>query len=296
MQAGRFLKYLQFEKRFSPLTVKSYENDLAQFFMYLEAQYGKTELGDITHFFIRSWIVSLMDAKITNKSISRKVSTLRSFFRFLMKEQVVTQNPMLKIIAPKIPKRLPDFVSKENMENLFVNDVFEEGYKEMRDKLVIELFYATGMRRAELVGLKNSSVDFGNDTIKVLGKRNKERIVPMTPSLVTLLKQYQLERSNFLKDNGKKSEFLILDNHCNQIYDKLVYRIVKKRLSAVTTSKKKSPHVLRHTFATHMLNNGADINAIKEILGHSSLAATQVYTHNTIDKLKKIYKQAHPKA
>lgn len=296
MQAGRFLKYLQFEKRFSPLTVKSYENDLAQFFMYLEAQYGKTELEDITHFFIRSWIVSLMDAKITNKSISRKISTLRSFFRFLMKEQVVTQNPMLKIIAPKIPKRLPEFVSKENMENLFMNDVFEKGYEGIRDKLVIELFYATGMRRAELVGLKNSSIDFGNDTIKVLGKRNKERIVPMAPSLVTLLKQYQLDRSNFLKDNDKKSEFLILDNHCNQIYDKLVYRIVKKRLSAVTTSKKKSPHVLRHTFATHMLNNGADINVIKEILGHSSLAATQVYTHNTIDKLKKIYKQAHPKA
>jgi integrase/recombinase XerC len=296
MPVNRFLKYLQFEKRFSSHTVKAYETDLNQFFSYLDNQYKVTEVKQVTHFFIRSWIVSLMDAKTTAKSVNRKISALKSFFKFLLKENEVQQNPMLKIVSPKIPKRLPQFISIESMDLLFKHVDFGEGYEGLRDRLILELFYGTGIRRAELIGLKNNSLDFGNDTLKVLGKRNKERIVPLTAPLVNSLKKYIIEKNNFLKTCKKENDFLILDSDCNQIDPKLVFLIVKKHLSAVTTSEKKSPHVLRHTFATHMLNNGADINAIKELLGHSSLAATQVYTHNTISKLKKIYKQAHPKA
>lgn len=296
MPVNRFLKYLQYEKRFSSHTVTAYQTDLKQFFDYLENQYKVTEVKEITHFFIRSWIVTLMEKKTTAKSVNRKISALKSFFRFLLKEKEVELNPMLKIVSPKIPKRLPEFISIEGMELLLNHGDFKEGYEGIRDRLILELFYGTGIRRAELIGLKNTSIDFGNDSLKVLGKRNKERIVPLTNSLVSMLKKYFVEKNNWLQTCNKKNDFLILDIHCNQIDPKSVYNIVKRNLSSVTTSEKRSPHVLRHSFATHMLNNGADINAIKELLGHSSLAATQVYTHNTISKLKKIYKQAHPKA
>lgn len=296
MPVKRFLSYLKYEKRFSSHTLTAYQTDLRQFFDFMKEQYQVTNLEEITHFFIRSWIVSLMDKKTKTKSVSRKISTLRSFFRFLLREKIIGQNPMLKIIAPKIPKRLPNFVSKENMELLFKHVEFGEGYQGIRDRVILELLYGTGIRRTELVGLNDKSVDFGNDTIKVLGKRNKERIVPLTPSLIALLKKYLVEKNSFLETCNQENDSLILDSRCRRIYPQLVYRTVKKFLGTVTTSNKKSPHILRHTFATHMLNNGADINAIKELLGHSSLAATQVYTHNTIEKLKKIYKQAHPKA
>ncbi len=296
MPASRFLRYLQYEKRFSEHTITAYSADLHQFFDYLNAVYKVTDVNEISHFFVRSWIVSLMEAKTTSKTVNRKISTLKSFFRFLVKEKTIKTNPMTKITAPKIPKRLPEFIQKEKMELLFDHVEFGEGYKGMRSRLIIELLYATGIRRAELIGLKDHSVDFGNDTIKVLGKRNKERMVPLTPKLSAFLKIYLVERNKYLKDCNKKSDYLVLDNQCNKCYAGLVYRTVKNYLGTVTTSEKKSPHVLRHTFATHMLNNGADINAIKELLGHSSLAATQVYTHNTVEKLKKIYKQAHPKA
>ncbi|MEO5570874.1 MAG: tyrosine-type recombinase/integrase [Bacteroidia bacterium] len=296
MPVKSFLKYLEYEKRFSSHTIIAYENDLSQFYDFLKKQYQLDDIKQVTHFFIRSWIVSLMDAKKTAKSVNRKISALKSFFRFLLKEKITEQNPMLKIVSPKIPKRLPEFVSVENMELLLKHVDLGEGFEGIRDRLILELLYGTGMRRGELIGLKNSSLDFGNDTLKVLGKRNKERIIPITPSLVKLLKKYIIEKNNYLAECNRENDFLILDNRCNQMGPKFVYEIVKKHLSSVTTSQKKSPHVLRHTFATHMLNNGADINAIKELLGHSSLAATQVYTHNTISKLKKIYKQAHPKA
>jgi integrase/recombinase XerC len=296
MPVKSFLKYLEYEKRFSSHTITAYETDLGQFFDYLDKQYQVGDVKQVSHFFIRSWIVSLMDAKTTAKSVNRKISALKSFFRFLLKEKIVQQNPMLKIVSPKIPKRLPEFVSVESMDLLLKHVDLGEGYEGIRDRVILELFYGTGIRRAELIGLKNTSLDFGNNTLKVLGKRNKERIIPLTPSLVTLLKKYVIEKNNYLNKCNKENDFLFLDKYCNQMDPKLVYNTVKKYLSAVTTSEKKSPHILRHTFATHMLNNGADINAIKELLGHSSLAATQVYTHNTISKLKKIYKQAHPKA
>ncbi|MFI5219976.1 MAG: tyrosine recombinase XerC [Bacteroidia bacterium] len=296
MPVKSFLSYLKFEKRFSQHTLTAYETDLKQFFNYLQSQYQTTDVKEVTHFFVRSWMVSLVDKKTTAKSINRKISTLKSFFKFLVKEKMVEQNPMVKIVVPKIPKRLPDFVSTEKMELLFKHVEFDEGYKGARDRMMLELLYGTGMRRAELAGLQDNSIDFGNNTVKVLGKRNKERVVPLTPSLVKMLKNYLGEKNSYLKTCNQPNNFLFLDSHCKQIYPKLIYLTVKKYLGAVTTSKKKSPHVLRHSFATHMLNNGADINAIKELLGHASLAATQVYTHNTIEKLKKVYKQAHPKA
>ena len=296
MPVKRFLTYLKFEKRFSSHTIIAYETDLKQFFNYLQQQYQTADVKTITHFYVRSWIVQLVNNKTTAKTVNRKISVLKSFFRFLMREKTIKQNPMLKIVAPKIPKRLPEFISKENIELLFKHVEFTGGFEGIRDRLILELLYGTGIRRAELVGLKDNSVDFGNNTIKVLGKRNKERIIPLISSLVKLLKNYVIEKNNFLNLSGMQNDFLFLNKNCKPIYAKLVYLIVKKYLGFVTTSKKKSPHILRHTFATNMLNNGADINAIKELLGHSSLAATQVYTHNTVEKIKKIYKQAHPKA
>ena len=292
----KFLRFLQFEKRYSGHTIVSYKTDLEQFFGYLKKTYSTENPKDITHFFVRSWIVNLIEAKVTARSVNRKISTLKSFFRFLLKEKIVKHNPMLKIISPKIPKRLPEFIQQDKLELLFNHTEFGNDYQGIRNRLILELLYGTGMRRAELAGLKDNAIDFSTASIKVTGKRNKERIIPLADSLTGLLKNYLVEKNNFLSACGMQNDFLLLDIHCNAIKAGTIYLVVKKYLSAVTTGKKKSPHLLRHSFATHMLNNGADINAIKELLGHASLAATQVYTHNTIEKLKKIYKQAHPKA
>lgn len=296
MPVKRFLSYLQYEKRYSPNTLSAYENDLSQFFEYLQVTYQTTEPKEITHFFIRSWVVSLIDSKISPRSVNRKITALKSFFRFLMREKQVELNPMVKIQSPKTGKKLPAFVDEKKMSDLFSVIQFEEGYQGLRDRTILELFYGTGMRLSELVNLEIRNVNFSNQTIKVLGKRNKERILPISNSLTAALKEFMEVRKSFIAEKGNDTTMLFTDNKCNKIYTKLVYRIVKKYLGEVTTGDKKHPHVLRHTFATHMLNNGAEINAVKELLGHSSLAATQVYTHNTIEKLKNIYKQAHPKA
>ncbi len=295
-RTDRFFRYLQFEKRVSPNTLVSYQTDLSQFFYYLEHQYQIKTLPEITHFLIRSWIVKLMDEGIVAKSVNRKISALKTFFRFLMTEKAIVSNPMTKIISPKIPKRLPEFVPKENMENLFAQIDFGEGIQGMRDRLVLEILYGTGIRRAELAGLKDHSFSASKVQLRVLGKRNKERILPVTPVVARLIQSYIDEKNKLLKFVTNPGDFLILDNHFKPIKPAQIYSIVKKYLSAATSLRKKSPHVLRHTFATHLLNNGADINAVKELLGHASLAATQVYTHNTIDKLRKVYRQAHPKA
>ena len=296
MPVKRFLSYLQFEKRYSPNTLSAYENDLSQFFEYLQVTYQTTEVKEVTHFFIRSWVVSMIDAKISPRSVNRKITALKSFFRFLMREKLVELNPMIKIQSPKTGKKLPAFVDEKKMSDLFSIIQFEEGFTGKRDRTIMEIFYGTGMRLSELVNLEVKNVNFGNQTVKVLGKRNKERILPISNSLTISLKEFMDARKSFLTEKGCDTNMLFTDNKCNKIYTKLVYRIVKKYLGEVTTGDKKHPHVLRHTFATHMLNNGAEINAVKELLGHSSLAATQVYTHNTIEKLKNIYKQAHPKA
>ena len=296
MPVKRFLSHLQYEKRYSPNTLIAYEIDLTQFFEYTVKEYQTADPKDLTHFYIRSWIVSLIDAKITPRTVNRKITALKSFFRFLLREKALDQNPMVKVQSPKTGKKLPAFIDEKKMENLFSEIQFEEGFPGLRDKTILELFYGTGMRLTELVNLKISDISFGNQTIKVLGKRNKERILPISVSLSSALRQYIIARETFVAGKTDKDLTLFVDNRCNKIYTKFVYRLVKKYLGMVTTGDKKHPHVLRHTFATHLLNNGAEISAVKELLGHSSLAATQVYTHNTIEKLKNIYKQAHPKA
>ncbi len=292
MVTERFLAYIEFEKRYSPNTVIAYRNDLAQFFEYLRLTYSITDICQVNHPMIRSWIVQLMAQKVMPRSINRKLTTLKSFYKFLIRDGVLTENPMRKITSPKTSKRLPVFVERERMDNLLDQTEFGPGYTGLRNKLIVEMFYATGMRLSELVNLTEIDVDFHNDTIKVLGKRNKERLIPFSYKFSGLLKEYLAEKERSFGTNAA----LFLTARGKKIYPKLVYLIVTKHLAGVTTLDKKSPHVLRHTFATHMLNNGAELNAVKELLGHANLSATQVYTHNTIDKLKTIYKQAHPKA
>lgn len=286
----QFLKYLEFEKRYSNNTVLAYSNDLTQFITYLEITYQLNKIGDVDHTVIRSWIVSLMDAEVTARSVNRKITTLKTLYRFLMRQGIVTSSPMNKVLSPKTAKRLPVFVEKEKMQNLLTNIDFGNDFEGRRNKLIIELFYASGIRLSELINIHQSDVDMASSQIKVLGKRNKERIVPFNSTVKSLVNEYYA-----LKPGGEGSEFLFVDAKGKKIYQKLVYRIVNAYLSEVTTLNKKSPHVLRHTFATHMLNNGADLNVVKELLGHANLSATQIYTHNTVEKLKNIHKQAHPR-
>jgi integrase/recombinase XerC len=292
MDINSFLQYIRFEKRFSAHTVLAYENDLKQFSAFIKNLYETENADEITHPMVRSWIVDLMDKEISPRSVNRKLTTLKTYYKFLLRQGLIKNNPMLKVQSPKTSKRLPVFVDENKMNMLFTETDFGEGFESKRDRLMLEIFYATGMRLSELIGLTDNSVDTHGNQLKVLGKRNKERIIPFTNKLTTLIKEYMEERkevtlnppSFFVTDKGKK------------LYPKFVYRIVTHRLGSVTTLEKKSPHILRHTFATHMLNNGADINSVKELLGHANLTATQVYTHNTIEKLKQVYKQAHPRA
>jgi integrase/recombinase XerC len=292
MDASRdnFIQYLQYEKRFSPHTILAYSTDLTQFYNYLNSNYQVNNLHDINHSLIRSWIVSLMEQKVSPRSVNRKITTLKTFYKFLLRQKTVSDNPMLKIQSPKTSKRLPVFVEKEKMDVLLDNIDFGDDEEGIRNKLIIEMFYSTGMRLTELINLKSTNIDLNSNQLKVLGKRNKERIIPFSNELRNKIQQYLEIRKR------KASETLFISAKGKKMYEKFVYRIVNKYLSNVTTIDKKSPHVLRHTFATHMLNNGADLNAIKELLGHANLAATQVYTHNTVEKLKNVHKQAHPKA
>ena len=288
----RFLAYIQYEKRYSLHTVIAYQTDLDQFFKYLQLQYCIADIREVNHPMIRSWLVYLMEHQIGTRSVNRKLTTLKSFYKFLLREGVLDENPMRKITSPKTSKRLPVFVEKEKMEMLFDQIDFGEGYPGIRNKLILEMFYSTGMRLTELVNLKETDVDFHHDTIKVLGKRNKERLIPFSKKFESLLKSY----IDIKKQCFGNADDLFLTDKGRGIYSKMVYRTVIRYLGEVTTMGKRSPHVLRHTFATHLLNNGAELNAVKELLGHANLSATQVYTHNTIEKLKRIYKQAHPKA
>jgi len=288
----RFLAYIQYEKRYSPNTVTAYRIDLDQFFAFLSAQYQLDDIRVVDHSMIRSWLVFLMDYGDSPRSVNRKLTSLKSFYRFLLKEGTVENNPMRKITSPKTSKRLPEFVETEKMSDLIGQMEGIEGFQALRNRIIIEMFYNTGIRLSELLNLKETDVDFHSDTIKVLGKRNKERIIPFTKKFGSLLKDYIHEKE---KKFGTLPELFLTDKG-RKIYAKQIYLIVKNNLGNVTTLEKKSPHVLRHTFATHLLNNGAELNAVKELLGHANLAATQIYTHNTIEKLKRIYKQAHPRA
>lgn len=288
-----FIDYLQFEKRYSAHTVTAYRTDLRQFFEYLEEQYDLREVQDISHVHIRSWVVFLIEKGLSNHSTNRKISCLKAFYKYQKRVGLIDVNPMSKVIAPKAGSRLPVFVEEKNMEALFSPEWFAPTFEGCRDALIIELFYNTGMRLSELIGLRESAVDLHLNQLKVLGKRNKERIVPMSESLVTIIQEYLTLKME--QNFGNSVDRLIVKSDGGSLYEKLVYRIVNHYLGKVTTLKKKSPHILRHTFATHMLNKGADLGTIKEILGHSSLAATQLYTHNSIEKLKEVHRKAHPK-
>ena len=294
MYTNLFLKYLQFEKRVSVNTLRSYKNDLNQFVDFVSNNYVDIEVHQSNEKIIRAWIVSLMEKDFSSVSVNRKISTLKTFFKFLLRESSIKSNPMDKVISPKSSKKLPSFVEEFQMNKLLDEYSFGEDFAGIRNKTIVEMFYNTGMRLSELVGVKNSDVDLTNNTIKVLGKRNKERILPIHLAFSELVRKYlQLRDQEFESINH--NYFFVTDKG-DKLYEKFAYRVVNKYLSFVTTVEKKSPHILRHTFATHMLNKGADLNAIKELLGHASLAATQVYTHNTFEKLKTIYKQAHPRA
>src|ERR1035437_6287048 len=293
MHKEAFINYLRYERRLSPHTVIAYSNDLDQFFIYLKNVYSLDSIKELNDSVIRSWVVSLMENKIIARSVNRKISTLKSYYKFLLREKLLDVNPMHKIQSPKNPKRLPVFVEESKMNSLIEDVVFEDDFVGRRNLLIIEMLYSTGMRRIELVNLKESAINYYNSTVKVLGKRNKERLIPLTSGLIVLIKEYVAQRDKTIQ---AKDDFLFLTEKGNQIYPGAVYRIVKDALNKVTTLSKKSPHVLRHTFATHLLNNGANLNAIKELLGHANLAATQIYTHNTIGKLKSVYSKAHPKA
>lgn len=290
----RFFEYLTHEKRFSPHTLTSYSTDLNQLLQFCsEGSYSFTQWAEIDHFILRSWIISFIDEGLDAKTINRKISSLKSFYKFLLRQGEITKDPTLKLSRPKMSKKLPVFIEEKQIGEVLDN-FFDESFEGQRNRLILELFYSTGIRLSELINLKRDEVDIYNNQIKVTGKGNKERVVPFTLNLRKRIVNYiellnavettSSEKTLFIKEDGKK------------LYPKLVYNLVRSHLEHITNLERKSPHILRHSFATHMLNSGADINAIKELLGHSSLAATQVYTHNDLEKLKRVYKQAHPKA
>ncbi|MBS1658341.1 MAG: tyrosine-type recombinase/integrase [Bacteroidetes bacterium] len=294
MDLRSFLSYLKSEKRYSSHTIKAYETDLQQLQQFLLTTFETNDLLTVSHTHLRSWMVSLMEQGISARSINRKISSLKTFYRFEMRRGNIKVSPASKLVSPKVKKRLPVFVNEAQMGELFRQESGECEFSVVRNELVIELLYNTGMRVSELVGLKDSSIDRYAGNVKVLGKGNKERIIPMSKEMINSLKQYK-ELRNKLFDRNATDTLLVTDSG-KPVNSRYVYRIVNSTLAKFTTLDKKSPHVLRHTFATHLLNKGAEISAIKELLGHASLAATQVYTHNTIEKLKDIYKKAHPKA
>ena len=287
-----YLDYLLLEKRYSSHTVKAYRTDLRIFESYLKETYS-ISVDKANHAMIRSWLVEELNKGNSARTVNRKITTLKSFYKYLVKEQKIKQNPTLKISYSKTSKKLPQFVGLTDMNELLDKLKFKENFSGFRDKLIIEVFYSTGIRLSELINIKLTDVDCLKSQIKVLGKRNKERIIPLTIELQKSIEGYLILRN---KQNAIDRPYLFLTDSGKKLNPSMVYRKVNKILNDVTTLEKKSPHVLRHTFATHMLNNGADLNIIKELLGHASLSATEVYTHNSIDKLKEIFNNAHPRA
>jgi len=294
MSVESFITYIQHEKRYSPHTVLAYRTDLMHFNAFMESAYElKSEEAKYVH--IRDYMVRLMEEHIGPNSIGRKLSSLRSFYKYLQKRKIIPASPMALIRAPKSPERLPVFVDAEKLDHLLDSgEFFDDSFPSVRDKMVIEVLFGTGMRLAELLGLKLADLDFYEETVRVFGKRKKERIIPITKQLANQLKAY-VELKSLQKFNNKTEDLFVTDKGAT-VYPLFIYKIVKSYLTYISTQDKKSPHVLRHSYATSLLNRGADLNAIKELLGHASLAATQVYTHNSIERLKTIYKQAHPKA
>ena len=288
-----FIQYLQFQKRYSQNTILSYQTDLTDFFDYLVTQFSITNVAETKPTFIRSWLAQLKEKGIKSKSINRKISTLKSFFKYQLKQQTITVSPMATINTQKVSKRLPIFIEEKETNTLFNYVELPTTWAGKTDMLILQLLYNTGMRRAELLELKERQIDKYNSTVKVLGKGNKERIIPVSKELMQTIEEYIAQKQQLKEAN---TEVLLVNEKGKKLYAKYLFNTTKKYLGEVTTLSKKSPHVLRHTFATHLMNNGADLNAVKELLGHSSLAATQIYTHNTIEKLKDAHKKAHPKA
>ncbi len=290
-----FFQHLITEKKYSQLTTKAYRKDLEQFADFLTQNYDISDPAMANHHIIRSWIALLFLNKISPRSINRKLSTLKTYYKFLQRQQAIVENPMLKLVSPKMSRKLPEFIDKDAMSRLFKEIEFPENFSGMRDRLVLEILYSTGMRAGELIELSEKDIDLNTNQLRVTGKRNKQRIIPFGAYLNTIISAFIQLKSKEVKQE-QSQHFLITTIKGKKAYPRLIYGIVNRYLSKVTTKTKKSPHVLRHTFATLLLNNGADLNAIKDLLGHANLAATQIYTHNTIDRLKKIYQQAHPKA
>jgi len=287
-----FIAYLAQQKRYSIHTTKGYYNDLKAFTDFLLNEFAVESTLEVTKKHVRAFMANLMESGFTPVTVNRKLSTLKSYYKYLYKVGQIKTNPCQDITGPKKPKKLPTFMDESQLPSSFLDNIDEASPIELRDAIMLELLYQTGIRRAELIGLKVNDLDLGNLQIKVLGKRNKERLVPISLSLKRNLEALHLVKKN----NGILSDYLFVNLKGLPLTPSNATSIVCKRLSLFTTAKKKSPHILRHTFATHLLNNGADINAVKELLGHASLAATQVYTHNTIEKLKKSYNQAHPRS
>lgn len=293
MKTDSFLNYLQFEKAYSPYTLQSYRSDLEQFLAYLQQTYALQEATAVEHLHIRSWIVHLMNTeKLSPKSINRKLSVLKSYFRFLMRNEVISKNPAAKAIAPKIAKKLPEVHNNEQINAIITQHYFADDFEGSRDRLIIELFFETGLRLGELLALQEKHFDTETQNVRILGKGNKERRLPFSAQLQKTLEQYINKRNALFADKIP----LLLSKKGKNLYPLFVHRLLKKHLSLVSHNPHQNPHALRHTFATELLNNGGDLSAIKELLGHSSLAATQIYTHNSIEKIKRIYQKAHPKA
>jgi len=290
---NKFHDYLLLEKNYSLHTVSAYLNDIGFFESFLSNEFEDDNLLCVNYNQIRSWIVSLSDDGISNTSINRKVASLKSFYKFLLKTKQIDTSPLLKHKALKSPKKIQIPFSEKELDLVLNQITYKEGFEGVRDKLIVDLFYTTGIRRTELIHLKTQNIDLSNHTIKVLGKRNKERIIPILPIIKEQLQKYLIEKSSIKHD--KEDDYLFILLNGVKLNDSFVYRLINYYFSNVSEKVKKSPHILRHTFATHLLNNGADINSVKELLGHSSLASTQVYTHNSLAELQKVYNSAHPR-
>jgi len=287
-----FLRYIATEKRYSKHTLAAYQNDLDSFVLFLKEEFEQDDLQTVSPEMVRSWVVKMMDSGFSTRSVNRKISSLNSFYRYLIIRGVIENNPAKNISTLKNAKQLPVFVAKEPINAYLEREIDEQDFTAVRNRLIIDLLYSTGIRRSELISIRTTSFDFANNTLKVLGKRNKERLLPLSQQMLQQIQKYlDLKKETF----KEATQFLIVTNTGKKAYPKFIYAVVNSELNGITSTRK-SPHVLRHSFATHLLNNGADLNSIKELMGHANLSATQVYTHTTIEQLKSIYTQAHPRA
>ncbi len=292
MPINSFISYISKEKRYSLHTITAYKRDLELFSLYIKEDFELDDINQANQEVIRSWVVNMIDSGLISTSVNRKISTLKSYYNFQIRQNEIENNPANNIPSVKTPSKLPLYFKEDQLTDFFSSKIDDSDFVSLRNKIVIEILYSTGIRRSELINLSSESVDFSGKTIKVHGKRNKQRIIPLSDKLVSNINRYILEKEKMF---GKSNNYLIVTDKGGKSYPSLIYRIINKELS-VLSGAVKSPHVLRHSFATHMLNNGADLNSIKELLGHSNLTATQIYTHNTISKLKKVYSEAHPRA